>query len=74
MSWLSSAHCIVGFSHLEGFQCLQNSSQDTAQNITYSLEEEIKVLDCLMTIISWSCLTDFPLFLYFPISLLKFIS
>ena len=37
MSWLQSSHRVVNFFHLEGFQYRQDSSQDMAQTIIYSL-------------------------------------
>ena len=37
MSWLQSGHHVVNFFHLMEVSVLQDSSQDMAQNIIYSL-------------------------------------
>ena len=74
MSWLQSGHHIVNFSAWWGFQYLQDSSQDMAQNIIYSPWEGTKKEPCLMVHYYYLLFFDcFSLFLCFLTSLIKLI-
>ena len=66
MSWLESGHRVVNLSTWWGFQCLQDSSWDMAQNVIYSLWGRAKS--------SWLCFMTTLLSLFGLLWLFSFVS